>query len=109
MWLRKLWKLVCVVLIASVILWTPYSIEASDDILAQRPNRPSIISQKNLIDARDGVAIGRLEPHQIYSNENANLNSVGLSGSVGVSDADGRSKDVGRILKGPNVCTKQEP
>ena len=95
--------------ISLLLLCTTSVTEASDDILPERPKRPSVISQKNLIEARDENGIHSIVPHHIYSNENSNLNSVGLSESAGVNDGTGLHNDVGRALQGPNVCTKQEP
>ena len=83
--------------------------EASDDLLSKRPKRPTIISQKNLIEARDDNGVHSIVPHHIYSNENSNLNSVGLSESAGDVDGTGIHNDIGQILQGPNVCTQQEP
>ena len=83
--------------------------EASDDLLSKRPKRPTIISQQNLIEARDDNGVHSIVPHHIYSNENSNLNSVGLSESAGDVDGIGIHNDVGQILQGPNVCTQQEP
>ena len=102
-------KVILVVMEILLILCTTSVSEASDDILSKRPKRPSIISQKNLIEARDENGMHSIVPHHIYSNENSNLNSVGLSESVGVNDGIGLHNDVGRALRGPNVCTKQEP
>ena len=102
-------KVIFVVMQISLILCTTSVSEASDDILAKRPKRPSIISQKNLIEARDENGMHSIVPHHIYSNENSNLNSVGLSESAGVDDGTGLHNDAGRDLQGPNVCTKQEP
>ena len=83
---------------------------SEDDLSSKRTKRPSIISQKNLIEARDENGVHSIVPHHIYSNENSNLNSVGLSESaVGSVDGKGLHNDVGQVLQGPNVCTKQEP
>ena len=98
------------VMVAAIILFTAISTEASDDLLSKRPKRPqSVISQKNLIEARDENGVHSIVPHHIYSNENSNLNSVGLSESAGPNDGTGLHTDVGKVLQGPNVCTKQEP
>ena len=97
------------VMVAAIILFTAISAEASDDLLSKRPKRPSVISQKNLIEARDENGVHSIVPHHIYSNENSNLNSVGLSESAGPNDGTGLHTDVGKVLQGPNVCTKQEP
>ena len=98
-----------IVMVAAMILFTAISTEASDDLLSKRPKRPSVISQKNLIEARDENGVHSIVPHHIYSNENSNLNSVGLSESAGPNDGTGLHTDVGKVLQGPNVCTKQEP
>ena len=71
----------CVVIGISLILYMTNVSEASEDTLEDRPKRPSIISQKNLIEARDENGMHSIVPHHIYSNENSNLNSVGLSES----------------------------
>ena len=98
-------------LILLLLYTSSVSTEASeDDLSSKRPKRPSIISQKNLIEARDENGVHSIVPHHIYSNENSNLNSVGLSESaVGSVDGKGLHSDVGQVLQGPNVCTKQEP
>ena len=101
--------IVFIVMVAAMILFTAISTEASDDLLSKRPKRPSVISQKNLIEARDENGVHSIVPHHIYSNENSNLNSVGLSESAGPNDGTGLHTDVGKVLQGPNVCTKQEP
>ena len=101
--------IVFIVMVAAIILFTAISAEASDDLLSKRPKRPSVISQKNLIEARDDNGVHSIVPHHIYSNENSNLNSVGLSESAGPNDGTGLHTDVGKVLQGPNVCTKQEP
>ena len=101
--------IVFLVMVAAIILLTAISAEASDDLLSKRPKRPSVISQKNLIEARDENGVHSIVPHHIYSNENSNLNSVGLSESAGPNDGTGLHSDVGKVLQGPNVCTKQEP
>ena len=100
---------ICVVIGISLILYMTTVSEASEDTLEERPKRPSIISQKNLIEARDENGMHSIVPHHIYSNENSNLNSVGLSESAGVDVGTGIHNDAGRALQGPNVCTKQEP
>ena len=99
-----------IILIMIEIHLLSYTIcEASDDLLSKRPKRPTIISQKNLIEARDDNGVHSIVPHHIYSNENSNLNSVGLSESAGDVDGTGIHNDIGQILQGPNVCTQQEP
>ena len=99
-----------IILIMIEIHLLSYTIcEASDDLLSKRPKRPTIISQKNLIEARDDNGVHSIVPHHIYSNENSNLNSVGLSESAGDVDGTGIHDDIGQILQGPNVCTQQEP
>ena len=101
--------IVFIVMVAAILLFAAISTEASDDLLSKRPKRPSVISQKNLIEARDENGVHSIVPHHIYSNENSNLNSVGLSESAGPNDGTGLHTDVGKVLQGPNVCTKQEP
>ena len=101
--------IVFIVMVAAIILFAAISTAASDDLLSKRPKRPSVISQKNLIEARDENGVHSIVPHHIYSNENSNLNSVGLSESAGPNDGTGLHTDVGKVLQGPNVCTKQEP
>ena len=96
-------------MVAAIILFAAISTVASDDLLSKRPKRPSVISQKNLIEARDENGVHSIVPHHIYSNENSNLNSVGLSESAGDVDGTGIHNDIGQILQGPNVCTQQEP
>ena len=102
-------KIGLIVIEIALIISTASVSEASDDLLSKRPKRPSIISQKNLIEARDENGVHSIVPHHIYSNENSNLNSVGLSESAGDVDGTGLQNDIGQILQGPNVCTKQEP
>ena len=87
-------------MVAAIILFTAISAEASDDLLSKRPKRPSVISQKNLIEARDENGVHSIVPHHIYSNENSNLNSVGLSESAGPNDGTGLHADVGKVLQG---------
>ena len=103
--LHRPWKINWLALGVCFILGITIVSGGSDDIFDKRPKRPGSISQKSLIEARDGHGIRSLEPHEIYSNENSNMNSVGLSESVGVAD-----RTILHIaLQGPNVCTKQEP
>ena len=102
-------KIGMIVIEIALMIYTASVSEASDDLLSKRPKRPSIISQKNLIEARDENGVHSIVPHHIYSNENSNLNSVGLSESAGDVDGTGLQNDIGQILQGPNVCTKQEP
>ena len=106
---RKILLMMIIEIHLVLLLYTSsVSSEASEDDLSSK--RPSRISQKNLIEARDGNGVHSIVPHHIYSNENSNLNSVGLSESaVGSVDGTGLHNEIGQILQGPNVCTKQEP
>ena len=103
--LHRPWKIILAVVGVCFISCTTFVSGGSDDIFDKRPKRPGSISQKHLIEARDGHGMRNLEPHEIYSNENSNINSVGLSESVGVADRTA----LHIALQGPNVCTKQEP
>ena len=104
---RRCSRMILIMIEIHLLLYT--ICEASDDLLSKRPKRPTIISQQNLIEARDDNGVHSIVPHHIYSNENSNLNSVGLSESAGDVDGTGIHNDVGQILQGPNVCTQQEP